>query len=511
MRKTSLAFGFLVLAIISMAQAETIPNEGVFSETQINDEVMQLLNAAELGNSDAMYELGDKYYFGEVVDEDPNLAAEWYSKAMKSYTKDAEAGDSEAMFRLGIMHEWGEGVAEDISTALDWYRKASVAGNNKASYELGELYYFGESVEQDYVVALGWFQKAAEAGNSDAMYKIGLMYENGKGVDKDYEQAKGWYKDAIDLGDNDAKVRVIVIFLKKYYKVFLWTFLTVLVAAGFVYGYEKRALVEDTTTFEITNKPKDWTLAMNARRYIGALLIYIFYKPMLVGAMSYTFARDSKGEGWGDHYILSMIAILIATFCAAFLVGATAKKKGGFVASLANIPSVLFSITFLYFLHTNISIVKSTVGWSVSTVLATIGSVGLAYWGGTMGEKTQNLEFDVNTILGIRPFHWSWLWFMGFIYLVCMFYAVMRWLIINNITELDLISAIPVLLALIPVLAYGYPMLIMYDILCGKRFAEKHAMIKVLIFVGIYIGGLILGTGADLICSKIISVLPWSY
>ncbi|GEM_PF-4788576 len=40
---------------------------------------------------------------------------------------------------------------------------------------------------------------------------------------------------------------------------------------------------------------------LSVPRYIGSLLIYTFYKPMFIGAISYTFARDSinEGKGWG--------------------------------------------------------------------------------------------------------------------------------------------------------------------------------------------------------------------
>lgn len=296
--------------------------------------------------------------------------------------------------------------------------------------------------------------------------------------------------------------------LAKYFLWFLAGVLIIYIIGGFICCGKKEYDLGNNV-FEIDKKVNERSTFLSVRRYIGSLFIYMFYKPMLIGAMSYTFARDtrSEGKGWGDHYILSLIAVMIATFCAAFLVGATAKKKGSIVASIANIPSILFSIICLYFFYKNIIVVESIIGWSVSMVLAIIGSIGLAYWGGKVGEKTQNHEFEVNTILGIRPFHWSWLWFMGFIYIACIFSVALRWLIINNITDLNLISAIPALLALIPIIAYWYPMFVMYEILNGATLAEKHAIIKVLAFIGVYVGGLILGAGTDFICSKLIGFI----
>ena len=298
-----------------------------------------------------------------------------------------------------------------------------------------------------------------------------------------------------------------LILVAKYFVWFSLSVLVIYIIGGFICCSKRREGNYRDDIFEIDKKINEANTCLTVRRYIASLLIYTFYKPMFIGAMSCTFTRDSKGEGWGNHYILSLIAVMIATFCAAFLVGATAKKKGGFVASIANIPSILFSIVILYFFYKNSSVMENVIGWNISLILGILGSIGLAYWGGKIGEKKQNQEFETNTILGIRPFHWSWLWFVSFIYLVGIFYVALRWIVINNITDLDVISIIPALVALIPVFAYGYPMFIMYEILSGNKFEEKPAIIKVLAFIGIYIGGLILGTGVDFICSKILSFI----
>ncbi len=295
-------------------------------------------------------------------------------------------------------------------------------------------------------------------------------------------------------------------------KFFMWFLLGILVIytiGGFVCCRNKMEDNSRDDIFEIDENVTEPVTCLTVRRYIASLLIYTFYKPMFIGAMAATFTKDSKGEGWGNHYILSLIAVMIATFCAAFLVGATAKKKGGFVASIANIPSILFSIVLLCFFYKTGTLVENVIGWNISIILGIIASIGLAYWGGKIGEKKQYQEFESNTILGIRPFHWSWLWFMGFIYLVAIFYVALRWIVIDNITDLDIISIIPVIVAVIPVVAYGYPMLVMYEILRGNKFEEKTAFIKVLAFIGIYIGGLFLGTGVDFVCSKILSFLTF--
>lgn len=139
-RNTILVFVFLFLVTPIAAQAETDAQEITPSATQSNNEFMQLRNAAELGDANAMYGLGEKYYWGEGVAEDTNEAAMWYGKAIALYAKDAETGDSEAMYKLGKMYDLGMGVTEDANTALEWYRKASWAGNSEAMYELATYF-----------------------------------------------------------------------------------------------------------------------------------------------------------------------------------------------------------------------------------------------------------------------------------------------------------------------------------------------------------------------------------
>ena len=52
-RETSIVFAFFVLVILFTKQAETTAQEGTLSATQRNDEIIQLRNAAELGNTNA--------------------------------------------------------------------------------------------------------------------------------------------------------------------------------------------------------------------------------------------------------------------------------------------------------------------------------------------------------------------------------------------------------------------------------------------------------------------------
>ncbi len=73
--------------------------------------------AAEQGERNAQYELGNCYANGDGVAEDQAVAAQWFRKA-------AEQGDYLAQFSLSRCYKNGDGVAKDLAKAAQWHRKA---------------------------------------------------------------------------------------------------------------------------------------------------------------------------------------------------------------------------------------------------------------------------------------------------------------------------------------------------------------------------------------------------
>jgi TPR repeat protein len=59
-----------------------------------------------------------------------NLVAESFRKA-------AEQGDAEAQYNLGNAYHYGRGVAQDYAEAVKWWRKATEQGSATAQYSLG--------------------------------------------------------------------------------------------------------------------------------------------------------------------------------------------------------------------------------------------------------------------------------------------------------------------------------------------------------------------------------------
>ncbi len=151
--------------------------------------------------SEDLFKKADRYYHGQGVRKNLELA-------LKSYVKAAEAGHPGAQNRVGWMYEKGEGVKVDHNEAAKWYLKAAEQGYVNAMNDLGYMYRQGWGVAQSHEDALRWFERAAEKYDSYAEYNMGQMYENGWGVELDMEEAVRWFRRSAARGHEWAAKRL---------------------------------------------------------------------------------------------------------------------------------------------------------------------------------------------------------------------------------------------------------------------------------------------------------------
>jgi len=139
---------------------------------------VELVEAANAGDANAAYRLGELYRLCDGVEKNDVQAAAWYRKA-------AEQGHPEAQYCLGNMCADGVGVTKDEAVAVELYRKAAEQGHDSAQCRLGFMYEAGRGVPKDHTLAAEWFQKASANGNSVAQDFYDTVYANGSGVKKD--------------------------------------------------------------------------------------------------------------------------------------------------------------------------------------------------------------------------------------------------------------------------------------------------------------------------------------
>ena len=128
-------------------------------------------------------------------------------KAAKIYKRAVELGNVEAMSNLGKLYETGSGVKLDKKKAKQLLATAADRGYAKAQYNLGLLHYNDEEVNND-KEALRNFKRSADQGFTHAMFMVGICYQHGIGAALDLEDARRWYELAAAKGNKLAIARL---------------------------------------------------------------------------------------------------------------------------------------------------------------------------------------------------------------------------------------------------------------------------------------------------------------
>lgn len=160
----------------------------------IND---ALLKAANGGNADAAFEIGERYMTGRGFLINQAEAIKWFEKAVSK-------GSAAAAFRLGMAYEKAQGVPKDRARARTNYVLAAESGHLKAMHNLAVLMVEDGGAKPDYASAIPWFRRAAERGLRDSQYNLGVIYARGLGVQQNLPESFLWFSLAAGQGDADA-------------------------------------------------------------------------------------------------------------------------------------------------------------------------------------------------------------------------------------------------------------------------------------------------------------------
>ena len=116
----------------------------------------------------------------------------------------ASQNNSEAIYELGNRYCLGKDIERDYEKAITNFKEAINLGNEKGKYGMAKCYYYGKGVEKNYEKAYNIFKELAEKGNQDAKYYIAEMYYYGKGVEKNYEKAKYYFEKSLNEEIDDS-------------------------------------------------------------------------------------------------------------------------------------------------------------------------------------------------------------------------------------------------------------------------------------------------------------------
>ncbi len=161
-------------------------------EKSIETIIGWLTSAAEQEHADAQYFLGQIYHQGNKVNQDIELAREWY-------TRSAENGNPLAQHNLA--HLLLDHDISDEEEAVFWLRKASELNFIPAQIDIA-YYLLNDSNERAEAIkeAIYWYYRAAQSNSPEAMYALANLHVTGRHLSKNIAIAALQYEDAAKLG-----------------------------------------------------------------------------------------------------------------------------------------------------------------------------------------------------------------------------------------------------------------------------------------------------------------------
>lgn len=202
-------------------------DKGLGGEANMEAALQWYTLAAEQGQPQAQYLLGQMYQLGKVgAQPDYEQAKKWYTAAkgkyipaavalgfifdtveddylgaIENYQLAADANDNIGLLNAGLVYEDGKGQPVNLQKAEVVYKQAAEKGYAPAMSQLAGLYFRGINGHKDEQKALHWYKKAAALNDRDANYQLGLLSETGVATKLNFADAVRYYQQASDLGN----------------------------------------------------------------------------------------------------------------------------------------------------------------------------------------------------------------------------------------------------------------------------------------------------------------------
>ena len=163
------------------------PGQKLYAEGDHEAAFLQFELAAEEGDTQGQWYVGNMYLAGEgVAEASPVKAAEYYEAAAKQ-------GHVEAMISLAALYRAGEGVERDMGTAISWLYKAAELDHPIAMFDLAEIFSSDdEEITRSDSFAFEWYRLAGRQGIVLAQLKTGQMLIEGIGTEADALKGMVW-------------------------------------------------------------------------------------------------------------------------------------------------------------------------------------------------------------------------------------------------------------------------------------------------------------------------------
>jgi TPR repeat protein len=115
-----------------------------------------------------------------------------FKNALPLVKKAAMMGNPEAQYNYGIFYQQGIEIQQDDQLANQWFLKSAEQDWKDAQFKIAYRYDTGRGFPQDYQKAFYWSLKCAEQNDPGCMFYIVGAYQEGRGVDKNLNKMFAW-------------------------------------------------------------------------------------------------------------------------------------------------------------------------------------------------------------------------------------------------------------------------------------------------------------------------------
>ncbi|EJK65792.1 hypothetical protein THAOC_13313 [Thalassiosira oceanica] len=150
-------------------------------------ELAMIQKRVSKGDAEAIYLLGDKYYFGDLG------LAKNVPRAIELWTEAAELGSVDAHHNLGRIYYYGDGIEEDKPRGIRLWQQAAIKGHVQGRHSLGVVEYNNGHYE----VAVQRMI-SAKMGYERSLNEIKHMFKEGQATKAQYAEALLGYRDAVE-------------------------------------------------------------------------------------------------------------------------------------------------------------------------------------------------------------------------------------------------------------------------------------------------------------------------
>ena len=162
----------LLWLVASVAPAAVPEAQALWDNGSYRQAFAAASEAANRGDPQAQYLLGEAYRLGRSVDADQFQARDWYLRAARQGDVASAAALGELLVQMRQSHD-----------AVQWLTLAASHNHARATALLAAIYYTGDGAEPDLILATSLMKKAAALGSPEAKAKLAWMDDTAPPVD----------------------------------------------------------------------------------------------------------------------------------------------------------------------------------------------------------------------------------------------------------------------------------------------------------------------------------------